>query len=223
MPNHIDSLMLIDKPSGFTSHDVVNVVRKKTGEKRVGHAGTLDPMATGLLIVGIGKATKELGKLIGLDKTYKAEITLGAESTTDDKEGIINELRTDNHHSRIPDTKDVESALRKFTGKIEQIPPAFSALKINGERAYKKARRGEKVFLKPRPVTVYSIKLIDYQFPALKIETEVSSGTYIRALARDIGKELGCGGYLSALTRTRIGEFYLSDATDLKSFQENRS
>lgn len=210
-----DGFLLINKPAGITSHDVVNIARKKLGIKKIGHAGTLDPMATGLLILGVGKATKKLGTLIGLPKTYEAEITLGATSTTDDKEGEIKDLRNKNDNLQIPTDEEIMRAIKKFTGEQEQMPPAFSALKINGKRAYKIARQGGTPELKPRKITVYELKLNSYNYPLISLTCNVSSGTYIRSLARDIGKELGTGGYLSKLCRTSIGKYKIDGAINV--------
>jgi tRNA pseudouridine55 synthase len=230
-----NGFLLVNKPSGMTSHDVVAVARRMLGIKKIGHAGTLDPMATGLLILGVGKATKKLGNIIGLPKTYTAEIALGATSTTDDAEGTLDTFTTptkvgvQNVDSRIrgngvlleiPSNTKIESCLKKFIGEQQQTPPQFSAIKINGQRAYKKARQGETVDLKPRTITIYDIKLVSYRYPLITIETSVSSGTYIRSLARDIGQALGTGAYLSKLERTSIGEFKLADAINLKEISE---
>jgi len=210
-----DGLVLINKPSGMTSHDVVNVARHAFGIRRIGHAGTLDPMATGLLILGIGKSTKKLGNITGSSKTYDAEITLGASSTTDDKEGVI-----EKSGDTQPTLEQIKNVLEKFTGEIMQTPPIFSAIKVNGQRAYKIARRGETIKMEPRKITIHKIELVSYKYPILKIKTDVSSGTYIRSLARDIGKEFGTGAYLSKLERTSIGEYKLADAVELEKIKE---
>lgn len=211
--------LLIDKPKGITSHDVVDRVRKITSERRVGHAGTLDPNATGLLIVGVGReATKKLGEVAKKTrKTYEAEIFLGEERDTDDAEGMV----VSKAKGLLPPGKnEVRKILASFTGDQKQTPPAFSALKIKGKKAYELARKGEKIKLKPRKIMIYSIKLVDYQYPILKIKTTVSSGTYIRALARDIGKKLSCGAYLRNLRRTRIGKFSIKNAVALEEATE---
>lgn len=208
-------LLLIDKPKGITSHDVVDKVRKISGERRVGHAGTLDPNATGLLIVGVGReATKKLGEITkSTKKTYEAEIFLGEERDTDDAEGVtISKAK-----GLLPPGKnEIRKILASFMGEQKQTPPTYSALKIKGRKAYELARKGKKIELKPRKIAVYSIKLVDYQYPILKIRTTVSSGTYIRALARDIGKKLSCGAYLRNLRRTRVGKFDIKDAKKLE-------
>lgn len=195
----------------MTSHDVVVAIRRATNERRVGHAGTLDPMATGLLIVGIGReATKKLREFLKLDKTYEGVIRLGAISTTDDAEGVIIE-----QPCQRPSIESVLKVLAKFSGEIEQIPPAYSAVKIKGQKAYKLARKGKRPKLKARRVVIRHLRLIDYQFPDIRFEAEVSSGTYIRSLARDIGQALGCGGYLIELKRTKIGNISLAQAREL--------
>ncbi len=215
-------LILIDKPKGMTSHDVVDEVRRITGEKRVGHGGTLDPNATGLLIVGVGReSTKKLGQIAKNKKEYEAEIVLGEERDTDDSEGrklaIFNsQFSINSQISKI----QIIKVLNFFLGVQEQVPPLYSAIKIKGKKAYKLAREGKKVVLQPRKVVIYSIKLLSYSYPVLRISCLVSSGTYIRALARDIGRKLGCGAYLKELRRTKIGDYNLSEAvslTDLKA------
>jgi len=215
----MDGLLLVDKPKGWTSHDVVGKIRgilresKATslGKKlRVGHAGTLDPMATGLLIVLIGSATKRANQFLKLDKTYGAEVTLGKTSSTDDAEGDIQPIS-----AKEPKRVEIEQTLNNFKGKIKQQPPRFSAIKIGGQRAYKLARKGAEVSLPLRAVTIYRLNLISYKYPKLKIEAEVSSGTYIRSLARDIGEELSTGAYLSGLRRTQVGGFYLHEASKI--------
>ena len=208
-----DGFLLVNKPAGMTSHDAVAIVRRARGVKKIGHAGTLDPMATGLLILGIGKATKRLGTLIGLPKTYEAEITLGATTNTDDAQGIISNIQ-------FPISNEISNdkilvALKKFIGEIKQVPPVFSAIQIKGQRAYKIARRGEIPDLKPRKITIHDIKIESDNYPLLSIYTHVGSGTYIRALARDLGKALGTGAYLSKLVRTSIGEYKLKQAIEL--------
>lgn len=205
--------ILINKPKGITSHDVVQRVREITGERRIGHAGTLDPNATGLLIIGVGRdATKNLWRIAKNQKTYVAEICLGEERDTDDVEGEV----ISTSPSISPDIKNIEKTLRAFVGEQKQVPPAFSAIKIKGEKAYEMARKGQEVKLRPRKVVIHSIKVLNYEYLSLKIETEVSSGTYIRALARDIGRKLGCGAYLKNLQRTRVGKFDIKEAVYLE-------
>jgi tRNA pseudouridine55 synthase len=217
--------ILVDKPSGPTSHDVVDSLRRMTGEKRIGHAGTLDPFASGLLVVGIGReATREFMKLSGLDKRYRAKLRLGATSDTDDRTGNIknspnplfseegvNDLKPPFEEGRVG------RVLRKFTGKIEQIPPMYSAKKIGGKKLYDLARAGETVERKPSSVEIYSIYEAGYEPPSLEIDVHCSTGTYIRALARDIGETLGCGAYLEELRRTSVGPWRIEEATPLDS------
>ena len=203
----MDEIIFVDKPAGMTSFGAVARVRRVLSEKagkkiKVGHTGTLDPFATGLLILMAGKATKKAMEFTKLDKVYEATIRLGATSSTGDPEGEIVVKSTTINYSR----QRIEEVLQKFLGKIEQRPPMFSAIKIDGQRAYKLARAG-KVEMPTRTVEIYSIELIDYSAPFIKIRTHVSSGTYIRTLAEDIGKELGCGAYCTELRRTKIAEY----------------
>ena len=208
MPNHI---LLIDKPAGITSHDVVDRVRKIFQTRRVGHAGTLDPFATGLLIVGVGAATKELSTYVGLDKTYIATARLGFTSTTDDPEGEISATA----YCLPPTALDIERALETFRGDYLQITPLYSAKKVGGKKMYELARKGlgDTVKRPTKLVTIHDIVLRDVRWPDVTFETTCSSGTYIRALARDLGEKLGTGAYLTALRRTRIGDHRIEDAT----------
>lgn len=212
-----DGVLLVDKPTGWTSFDVVAKIRSQIhadyvsrGEKptkrqlRVGHTGTLDPFATGLLIILLGDATKRSDEFLKADKTYEATIRLGQTSTTGDPEGEIIDTSQDK-----PSLTEVKQALGRFRGEITQVPPAFSAIKINGQRAYKLARQGQVVEVPARRVTIHSIELLDYSYPELKIRTHVSSGTYIRTLAEDIGAALGTGAYCRVLRRTRVGSWQL--------------
>jgi tRNA pseudouridine55 synthase len=204
--------ILINKPAGITSHDVVDKLREITKIKKIGHAGTLDPFATGLLILGIGREfTKKLSIFQKKDKEYIATLKLGAESDTFDKEGKIVEKKVE----KIPERKEIEEVLKSFFGEIEQIPPAFSAKKIKGKKLYELARRGIKVKPKPQKVKIYEISILEYKFPYLKIKVKCSSGTYIRSLANDIGKKLGCGAYVEDLIRTKIGKFSIENAVEL--------
>ncbi|MDF1497249.1 MAG: tRNA pseudouridine(55) synthase TruB [Patescibacteria group bacterium] len=215
-------LLLIDKPVDFTSHDVVNVIRKKFNTRRVGHGGTLDPFATGLLIVGVGRATKKLTNIVGLDKTYEATATLGATSDTYDLTGEI-VARPTSHvlppfaKGGIPRQEEIDKAMENFRGSIEQKAPAYSAKKVKGKKLYELARAGEDVeHLRPtKKVDITELEVADYNYPILKFRVTCSSGTYIRSLANDIGEVLGCGAYLTELRRTRIGEYKLEDAKQL--------
>jgi tRNA pseudouridine55 synthase len=207
--------ILIDKPKGVTSHDVVDRLRSITGEKRIGHAGTLDPNASGLLILGIGKtSTKKLSIFLKLDKEYDAEIFLGEERETDDAEGKIRNLKL-----QIVDKiseNEIKMILEKFIGEQMQTPPSYSAIKVKGKKAYEIARKGNNPELIPRKIVIYKIKLLHYKFSVLTIRTRVSSGTYIRSLARDIGRDLGCGAYLLNLRRIKIGNYNVKDSIKLE-------
>ena len=199
----IDGLLVIDKPAGITSHDVVQQVRRWAGQRRVGHLGTLDPRATGVLPIALGEATK-LSQLLTLGrKGYRGTIELGVETTTYDGEGEV----TAHTEGPWPDRETVEKCVDRFRGEIEQVPPPYSAVKQSGEAAYRRARRGEVVTLEPRPVTFYEIELLRYEPPSLEIEVECSAGTYLRSLAHDLGAELGTFAHLSALVRSLSGPF----------------
>ena len=207
--------LLIDKPKGITSHDVVNKVRNVTSQRRVGHAGTLDPNATGLLIVGVGREfTKKLGYLSkGVTKVYEAHVVLGEIRDTDDSEGAT----VENYKgTKLPGYKKIEETLESFKGEQMQVPPAFSAIKLKGKKAYELARKGKEVKLEPRKITIVTIKLEKYKYPDLLFVCEVSSGTYIRALARDIGEKLKTGAYLKDLRRLKIGDYDIKDAIKLE-------
>jgi tRNA pseudouridine55 synthase len=217
--NNQSGFFLINKPKGWTSHDVVDKMRVITGIRQIGHAGTLDPAATGLLILGIGRATKELAKIIGLDKEYEAEIELGQETDTYDSEGII--VQSPKLKVKSIDSKDVEKILKQFIGEQEQVPPMYSARKIKGKKLYELARQGQVVERPVKKITIYKIDWQDYQWPILKIKIKCSSGTYIRSLAHDIGQKLGCGAYLKTLTRTSIGQNQLSNAQELSSLNKD--
>lgn len=210
-----DSILLIDKPSGMSSFGVVARVRrrlsKQLGKKaKVGHTGTLDPFATGLMIIVTGKECKNAMQFSKLDKEYEATFTLGQVSSTGDPEGELTTVS-----DRQPSREEVETALAQFVGTIQQQPPVFSAIKINGQRAYKLARKGEAVEMPLRTVTVYRAEVVSYAYPELVIRTFVSSGTYIRSLALDLGTALGTGAYCSALRRTQVGEYRIEDAETL--------
>lgn len=207
-----DGIILIDKPARMSSFGVVARVRRQltvaAGHKvKVGHTGTLDPFATGLMILVVGKECKNAGNYSKLDKTYEATIKLGETSSTGDPEGEITPVS-----ATTPTKQTVLEALEAFTGQIQQTPPAFSAIKINGQRAYKLARKGEAVEIPTRTVNIYTLELLDYAYPNIKIRTHVSSGTYIRSLAEDIGTKLGTGAYCSELRRTVIDQWSVADA-----------
>lgn len=206
-----NGVLLVDKPAGVTSHTVVAMARRQLRTRKVGHAGTLDPMATGLMVLGVGPATRLLTFLVGLDKTYEATIALGVSTITDDAEGETVETVDASHLTQ----EAVEAAVAPLTGDIEQVPSAVSAIKVDGERSYARVRAGEDVALAARPVTVSRFDLGSLRPGALaSIDAVVdcTSGTYVRALARDLGASLGVGGHLTALRRTRVGPFDLDDA-----------
>lgn len=233
-------MLLVNKPTGITSHDVVDAVRRVTGERRVGHAGTLDPFAEGLLIILVGRVeTKRQGEFLGLSKVYETTFVLGEERDTDDVTGKVRPAspKTTSRDGQIANGKsqmaekekgritmptgrqvekeEIEDALKKFVGEMDQMPPPYSAKKIKGKKAYELAREGIEPELKPKRITIHELELTKYEWPELSIRTHVSSGTYIRALARDIGRELGVGAYVKTLKRTSIGEYTLAEAVDL--------
>jgi len=213
-----DGLVVVDKPAGWTSHDVVGRTRRLARTRKVGHAGTLDPMATGVLLLGIGKATRLLGHLALTDKAYDATIRLGQTTVTDDAEGdVLTDTPVDGVSS-----EDVARAIAALTGDLLQVPSAVSAIKVDGVRSYARVRAGEAVELKARPVTVSSFALLARRGPELDVSVTCSSGTYVRALARDLGAALGVGGHLTALRRTRVGPFSLDDAAPLEPWDDAR-
>lgn len=223
-----DGLLVLDKPTGLTSHDLVALTRRMAVTRKVGHAGTLDPMATGVLILGIGRATRFLTYLVGADKTYEATVRLGQETLTEDAEGEV----TAGAGCAAPGAPGspldgLDAALAALTGDIEQVPSAVSAIKVDGVRSYARVRGGEDVELPARPVTIHALTPLDEPRPAvaadgtavvdLNLRVTCSSGTYVRALARDLGRALGCGGHLTALRRTAVGPFTLDDARALET------
>lgn len=211
-------LVFIDKPQGWTSHDIVAKLRGIAGTRRVGHAGTLDPMATGLLILGVDSGTKLLTFLVGANKTYSARIRLGASTITDDAEGEI----TSSSDASAITRAQIENQLEKLRGEIKQVPSSVSAIKVDGERAYAKVRGGDEVKLAARPVTIYKFEItgeptVSEGFVDFNAVIECSSGTYIRALARDLGAALGVGGHLTALRRTHVGNYSVEDAQAMET------
>ena len=214
-------LLLINKPVDWTSFDVVKKLRYVLKVKKIGHAGTLDPLATGLLIIGTGKFTKKLNELQGLDKTYEGIIEIGKTTPSYDLE---TEFDSQTDWSNVSDA-DLENARKKFIGQISQVPPAHSAIKVDGERAYKKARKNKAVKLEPRNLTIHAFDIETSKLPDVHFNVSCSKGTYIRSLAHDFGQELGVGGYLKKLVRTSVGDYKLSDAVDLDEFirQHNES
>ncbi|MDT7801105.1 MAG: tRNA pseudouridine55 synthase [Actinomycetota bacterium] len=217
-------LVIVDKPAGMTSHDVVARARRFMGTRKVGHAGTLDPMATGVLVLGIERATKLLGHLALDRKTYLATLSLGSSTSTDDAEG---EVLTSADTKAVEDVEDgaIANGIAKLTGDIQQVPSAVSAVKIDGKRAYARVRAGEDVVIPPRPVTVYRFDVLGIRHEDDHVEVdavvECSSGTYVRALARDLGADLGVGGHLQALRRTTVGPFTLAKAKTLDQLEES--
>lgn len=212
-------VLVIDKPAGMTSHDVVSRVRRAAGTRKVGHAGTLDPMATGVLLVGINSATRLLTFLVGADKRYTGTIRLGAATTTDDVEGEVVQRSTADMLAAVTDA-DIERAAATLRGDIQQVPAAVSAIKIDGRRAYARVRDGETVEIPARPVTIARFDILAVRRDAdgidVDVDVECSSGTYIRSLARDLGQALDVGGHLTALRRTRVGTFGLESAAELE-------
>ena len=202
-------LLNIAKPAGLTSRKVVDRVAKLVRPAKAGHAGTLDPLATGVLVVCVGPATRLMTYVQQQPKTYEACFLLGRRSETDDIEGEVVEVPC-----RAIDRAEIESQLPAFVGRIEQVPPRFSAVHVDGQRAYDRARRGEEIELAPRPVDVYSIELLDCAWPELRLRIECGSGTYIRSIGRDLGERLGCGAVMSALVRTAIGPFRIEEAVE---------
>ncbi|MDT4957588.1 MAG: tRNA pseudouridine55 synthase [Pseudonocardiales bacterium] len=216
-----DGLVIVDKPAGLTSHDVVARLRRLAHTRRVGHAGTLDPMATGVLVLGIDKATRLLHHLVLTDKAYTATIRLGQATVTDDADGAVQSSAS----AAGVDEAAVRAALLPLTGEILQAPSSVSAIKIDGQRAYKRVRDGEAVELPARPVTVTRFEGVSFSRPGadlldVDVEVECSSGTYVRALARDLGRALGTGGHLTALRRTRVGPFTIDQAQTLDALAE---
>jgi tRNA pseudouridine55 synthase len=210
----MQGLLLVNKPRGISSFKVVarvrGIIHEATGQKmKVGHSGTLDPMASGLLVLAIGAYTKKIPELITKNKTYDIELQLGNNSTTGDIEGQLEHVS-----DRQPSEPEIIEVLSRFTGELLQTPPIYSAIKVNGQRAYKLARAGKEVTLQPRKIEIYKNQLTSYKYPKVCFISDVSSGTYIRSLAEDIGKGLGTGAYLYRLVRTTVGSYKLDDAID---------
>ncbi|WP_149204773.1 tRNA pseudouridine(55) synthase TruB [Actinotalea subterranea] len=223
----LDGLVVVDKPAGWTSHDVVARVRRLAGTRRVGHAGTLDPMATGVLVLGVERATRLLTYVVHADKEYRTTIRLGATTTTDDAEGEVLEVADASRVTRAA----LDAAVAELTGPISQVPSSVSAIKVDGRRAYARVRSGEQVELAARPVTVHRFDVHDVRpvpaagdgLAALDVDATVvcSSGTYVRALARDVGAALGVGGHLTALRRTRVGGYPIDAAATLEDLERS--
>jgi tRNA pseudouridine55 synthase len=212
---YMDGILVVDKPQGCTSHDVVDFIRKKFGLKKVGHAGTLDPMATGVLVILIGKCTKSSNFFLSADKEYDATLMLGATSDTGDAWGRVEKAVS----SEGIDKKEIEEAFNKFTGEIEQVPPSYSAVKFKGKKLYELARLGINVKVEPRKVSIKELNIYKISMPEVSFTVTCSKGTYIRQLACDIGSALGCGAHLSRLRRTRSGEFTVKEAVTLEELR----
>jgi tRNA pseudouridine55 synthase len=212
----IDGILVIDKPIGLTSHDVVQRVRRWAGQRRVGHLGTLDPLATGVLPIALGEATKLSQLLTHGDKIYRGQIYLGVDTTTYDREGEPGER----YAGELPSREEVAKALAHFEGEIRQVPPPYSAVKRGGEAAYVRARRGEEVELEARTVTLYRVALLRYEAPVLEVEVHCTAGTYLRSLAHDLGKLLGTGGHLHELIRLKSGPFTIEQSVKLDDLPE---
>lgn len=215
LPAHEERLLLIDKPYRWTSFDVVNKLRYKLKIKKIGHAGTLDPLATGLLIICTGKMTKRIEEFMGLEKEYEGKLILGQTTPSYDLETSVSVAIDISHIT----PGMIHDAARQLTGKISQVPPAHSAIKIGGRRAYESARRGKDIDLKPREVEVKEFEITQIQLPEVSFRIVCSKGTYIRSLVRDIGNSLGSGAYLAQLCRTRIGSFLLNDAVKIEDIE----
>jgi tRNA pseudouridine55 synthase len=221
----VSGILLVDKPQGPSSHGVVSAARKALGTRKVGHAGTLDPMATGLLILGVGAATRLLTYIVGADKTYTATIRLGAATVTDDAEGDVTAFADPTILAAIS-AQDIERVIESLTGEIEQRPSAVSAIKVDGQRAYDRVRAGDNVVLAARTVTVSRFEVHEIRRTDTTVDIDVSvdcsSGTYIRALARDLGDALDVGGHLTALRRTHVGPWSVVDACELDGIEPER-
>ena len=208
----MDGILVVDKPQGCTSHDVVDFIRKRFGLKKVGHAGTLDPMATGVLVILIGKHTKSSNSFLSADKEYDATLMLGATSDTGDAWGRVEKLGSPGALGK----KEIEETFNKFLGEIEQVPPSYSAVKFKGKKLYELARSGISVKIAPRKVVIKKLEISKIDMPEVSFTVTCSKGTYIRQLSADIGSALGCGAYLSRLRRTRSGRFMLEDAITME-------
>lgn len=208
----MNGILLVNKPTDWTSHDVVAKLRKIFATREIGHAGTLDPFATGVLVIAIGQATKVLEYLQAEDKEYIATVELGISSDTYDRTGVISR----NANVKAPTQKEIESVLKKFVGDIEQVPPRFSAIKVAGHKSYDRARKGEDFELPAKNVHIEEVEILEYSFPLLKLRVSCGSGTYIRSLAHDIGEKLGTSALLAELERTRVGKFTLDESYTLE-------
>lgn len=216
MKNIVSGVLVIDKPIGLTSHDVVQIIRRGTGIRRAGHTGTLDPRASGVLVVLIGPAVRLSEYVSASDKRYQATIRLGSTTDTYDAEGAVTSHTPTNHVTE----EKFDEILQTFVGEIEQVPPPYSAVKVKGRKAYEMARKGEEVELEPRKIQVYSLDILEWAPPEVVIDAYCSSGTYVRSLANDLGTALGTGAYLIGLRRTKSGRFTLREAVPLRKLRE---
>ena len=212
----MQGIMVVNKPGGMTSHDVINHVRRKFKMRRVGHAGTLDPLATGVLIVLLGKSTRLFNQFVSFDKAYNATLMLGRTTTTADIQG---QILQESAYDQVT-LEQIDGVFKQFVGEIQQIPPMVSAIKVNGERLYKLARQGIEVERQPRNIRIDHLQLIQFSSPKVKFYLECSKGTYVRKLAEDIGQTLGCGACISQIERTKVGPFLLQDAVRLEDINE---
>ena len=212
-----EGIIIVDKPDGMTSHDVVARVRRRFNMKRVGHAGTLDPLATGVLVLLLGKATKLFNKFVAFDKAYRATMILGTETTSADTQGEVTGRQPYEHITR----QQVEEVFKNFTGHIEQIPPMVSAVKVKGQKLYQLARKGIIIEREPRQIRIDCLRVEQFNSPEVAFYLECSKGTYVRQLAEDAGKILGCGACISQIRRTKVGAFNIEDAVNLEDLNES--
>jgi tRNA pseudouridine55 synthase len=213
----VSGVLVVDKPIGLTSHDVVQIIRRGTGIRRAGHTGTLDPRASGVLVVLVGPAVRLSEYVSASDKRYQATIRLGSTTDTYDAEGVVISKTQVDH----VDEDEFDNILQTFTGEIEQVPPPYSAVKVKGRKAYEMARKGEQVEIEPRKIQVYSLEILEWAPPEVVIDAYCSSGTYVRSLANDLGSALGTGAYLIGLRRTKSGRFTLREAVPLRKLKES--
>ncbi|MGD9092214.1 MAG: tRNA pseudouridine(55) synthase TruB [Anaerolineales bacterium] len=218
MKNVVSGVLVVDKPIGLTSHDVVQIVRRGSGIRRAGHTGTLDPRASGVLVILIGPAVRLSEYVSASDKRYQATIRLGSSTDTYDAEGRIVSPEVSSDNIAEDQFHDI---LQQFVGEIQQVPPPYSAVKVKGKKAYEMARKGQKVKLEPRTINVYGLEILEWALPEVVIDVYCSSGTYVRSLANDLGEELGTGAHLIGLRRTKSGRFTLRDAVPLRRLQES--
>lgn len=212
----LEGILLINKPMGLTSHDVVKQVRRKFKMQQVGHAGTLDPLATGVLVVLLGKSTKLFNQFVDMDKAYRATFILGTATDSADIQGKILQKLPYEHITR----QQIEDILKKFAEEVTQVPPMVSAVKVNGKKLYQLARKGIAIERQARPIKIYALKLEEFNSPQVKFYLECSKGTYVRQLAEDIGKALGCGACISQIERTKVGLFKIEDSVNLEDIDE---